>query len=69
MYHDVSTLYNKPNIILHTDVSWQVGRAGTARFVLAKLGLEMAVLHPVSLAAFFLCTGLGGGEPPRDSGP
>ena len=40
----------------------RVAKAGTRRFVGAKLALEMAALHPVSLLAFFVCVGVGGGD-------
>ena len=40
-----------------------VARAGSRRFVAAKLAAEMVALHPVSLVAFFSCVGLAAGEP------
>ena len=40
----------------------RVAKAGTRRFVGTKLALEMAALHPVSLLAFFVCVGVGGGD-------
>ena len=39
---------------------------GTARFVGIKLLLEIILLHPVALAAFFVCVGLLGNEIFRD---
>merc|ERR1712046_112422 len=46
----------------------RVAKAGTVRFVAAKLGLEMVALHPISLLAFFGCVGLVSGEPPAQVG-
>lgn len=39
---------------------------GTARFVGIKLLLEIVLLHPVALTAFFVCVGLMGNEKFRD---
>ena len=39
---------------------------GTARFVAIKLLLEIILLHPVALTAFFVCVGLMGSEKFRD---
>ena len=36
--------------------------AGTIGFVAVKLGLEIALLHPIALLAFFVVVGLLGGE-------
>jgi hypothetical protein len=38
-------------------------KAGTLRFVAAKLGLEMAIWHPFSLAAFWVLLGVWNGHP------
>lgn len=43
-----------------------VARAGTGRFVAAKLALEMVALHPVSLITFFGCIGIAQREPVAD---
>jgi protein Mpv17 len=40
----------------------RLAEAGTWRFVGTKLALEMVALHPVSLFAFFVSIGLGGGD-------
>jgi hypothetical protein len=38
-------------------------KAGTMRFVAAKLGLEIAIWHPFSLAAFWVFLGVWNGQP------
>ena len=47
-------------------IAYSVARAGTHRFVAAKLTLEMVALHPVSLAAFFGFVGIAQREPLGD---
>jgi len=44
-------------------IAHSLARAGTRRFVAAKLALEMVALHPVSLVAFFGCVGIAQREP------
>jgi protein Mpv17 len=40
-------------------------KPGTLRFVAAKLGMEVAIWHPFSLAAFWVILGVWNGNPPR----
>lgn len=45
-------------------VARKVAQVGSRRFLLSKLALELAILHPVSLVAFFGCVGIANGEAP-----